>query len=149
MAYKLPKELLDKVASQMRSALIESIKANKKVSTGSLVNSIKINVNNDPNNPSISVDGNSYYAVIEEGRKPGKYTPISPLKEWIRAKGIETDEAKITSRAFAISNSIKKKGIKASPLTENTFKQTLPLFDRIINQVMDKDLDEYLQKQFK
>jgi hypothetical protein len=148
MAYKLPKELLESIAKQMRSALIQSIKADKKVSTGSLINSIKIDIDANANTPSVSIDGNAYYAVIEEGRKPGKYVPISPLKEWIKAKGIETDDAKITARAFAISNAIKKKGIKANPITEKTFKQALPLFDRIINQVMDKDLDKYLEQEF-
>lgn len=147
MAYQIPKELLDKIGAQMRSALIEGIRANKKVATGDLINSIKISVDNNGKTPSISIDGNSYFEVIETGRKPGKYVPISPLKEWIKAKGIETDPARITSRAFAISNAIKKKGVKANPIVENVYRQVLPLFDRIIDQVLDKDLEQYLQKE--
>lgn len=144
----IPSELTTEMGRVMKNALVDQLRQNGKVSTGKLINSLQINVVNGINGPVVELAGNSYYAVIEDGRKPGKFAPISPLKEWIKARGIETDDAKITSRAFAISNSIKRKGIKATPLTENTFNQALPLFDRIIDDVMGRELDNYLTQQY-
>ena len=125
----------------MKNALVQQLRDSGKVSTGKLINSLQYNVVMGVDGPILELEGNSYYATIEKGRKPGKYVPISPLKEWIKAKGIETNEGKITARAYAISNAIKRKGIKASPLTDNTFKQALPLIDRIIDEAMGRKLD--------
>lgn len=144
--FVIPNQLTNDMGRVMKNALIDQLKTSGKVSTGKLINSLQLNVVNGVEGPMIELAGNSYYAVIENGRKPGKYTPISPLKEWIRSKGIETDDAKITARAFAISNSIKRKGIKATPLTDKTFNQSLPLFDRIIDDVMGRELNNYINE---
>jgi len=146
--FTIPNELSTELGRVMKNALVDQLRASGKVSTGKLINSLQINVVPGIDGPVIELAGNSYYAVIEDGRKPGKYAPISPLKQWIKAKGIESDEGKITARAYAISNSIKRKGIKATPLTDNTFNQSLPLFDRIIDDVMGRELDNYLTQQY-
>jgi hypothetical protein len=95
----------------------------------------------------ISLNGNDYITYVDEGRKPGRYAPTSALKQWIKAKGIATDEAKVSSIAFAINNKIKRQGIKARPILNAVFDQKLPLYDKIIDDVLNKDLDIYLQQQ--
>ena len=63
------------------------------------------------------------------------------------SKGIATDDAKVSSIAFAINNKIKRQGIKARPILNAAFEQKLPLYDKIIDDVLNKDLDIYLQQQ--
>lgn len=48
--------------------------------------------------------------VIEHGRRPGKHVPIQPLIEWARRR-LGLDEKEARAAAFAISASIKARGL--------------------------------------
>jgi hypothetical protein len=118
----------------------------KSIATGDLIKSLNIEIEKTSDGAIISLASNDYITFIEKGRKRGKYAPVKDLERWVRAKGIASDRKKVTSIAFAINNKIKKEGIKPRPILENAYNTGLPLYDRIINQVLEQDLNKYLQQ---
>jgi hypothetical protein len=118
----------------------------KSIATGDLIKSLNIEIEKTSDGAIISLASNDYITFIEKGRKRGKYAPVKDLERWVRAKGIASDQKKVTSIAFAINNKIKKEGIKPRPILENAYNTGLPLYNRIINQVLEQDLNKYLQQ---
>ncbi len=139
-------ELYKALSDELKKSLIQELRRTKAIASGDLIKSLKIEVAKTPTGAIISLAGNDYITYVDKGRKPGKYAPISALKEWIKAKGIAVDAAKVSSLAFAINNKIKKKGIQARPVLERSFSQNLPLYNKIIDDNLNKDLDKYLNE---
>jgi hypothetical protein len=139
-------ELYKALGDELKKNLIQELRRTKAIASGDLLKSVNFTVQLTPQGAVINLNGNDYITYVDEGRKPGKYAPVSALKQWIKAKGIATDDAKVTAVAFAINTKIKRQGIKARPILEKTFDQNLPLYDKIIDEVLNKDLDKYLQQ---
>lgn len=60
-------------------------------------------------NNKLIIEGKLRTVVLVTGRKPGKFPPIKPIREWaIRKLGVSEDEA--DSVAFLIARKIAKKG---------------------------------------
>jgi hypothetical protein len=140
-------ELYKDLGDELKKSLIQELRRTKAIASGDLLKSVNFTIEMTPVGAVISLNGNDYITYVDEGRKPGKYAPTSALKQWIKAKGIATDEAKVSAIAFAINNKIKRQGIKARPILNAAFEQKLPLYDKIIDDVLNKDLDIYLQQQ--
>lgn len=139
-------ELYKALGDELKKNLIQELRRTKAIASGDLLKSVNFTVQLTPQGAVINLNGNDYITYVDEGRKPGKYAPVSALKQWVKAKGIATDDAKVTAVAFAINTKIKRQGIKARPILEKTFDQNLPLYDKIIDEVLNKDLDKYLQQ---
>lgn len=139
-------ELYIALGDQLKNNLVQELRRTKAIASGDLINSLKIDVEKTDDGAIISLAGNDYITFIEKGRKRGKYAPLKPLEKWVRAKGIATDQKKVTSIAFAINNKIKREGIKPRPILENTFNNNLPMYDKIVSDALDKDLNKYLEQ---
>lgn len=139
-------ELYIALGDQLKNNLVQELRRTKAVASGGLINSLKIDVEKTDDGAIISLAGNDYITFIEKGRKRGKYAPLKPLEKWVRAKGIATDQKRVTSIAFAINNKIKREGIKPRPILENTFNNNLPMYDKIVSDALDKDLNKYLEQ---
>lgn len=90
-----------------------------KYASGNLYNSIQAIVEIDPNGvPQIVLEYLDYFDYINERRVPGvKKVPTSALINWIKIRGIKTDEDFGTnSIAYAINKSRKNKNKKPIPL---------------------------------
>jgi len=114
----LDNALLDfgtRIVDEMQNQLFE----NKSVNTGDLARSITRTVVPLPNNggEQLQVSLLWYGELLEDGgpgRRAGRMPPIRPIEGWIKRKKIPVP-AKFKSPesfAFAIANSIKKKGVK-------------------------------------
>lgn len=140
-------ELYKALGDELKKNLIQELRRTKAVASGGLLRSIQFDVKpTDDGGAILSLNGNDYITYIDKGRKPGKNAPISALKQWIKAKGLATDEKKVTALAYAINNKIKRQGIKARPVLETTLNQNLPLYNKIIDDNLNKDLDKYLNE---
>lgn len=139
-------ELTKAIGDELKKSLIQEMRRTKSIATGDLIKSLNIEIEKTTDGAIISLASNDYITFIEKGRKRGKYAPVKDLERWVRAKGIASDRKKVTSIAFAINNKIKKEGIKPRPILENAYNTGLPLYDRIINQVLEQDLNKYLQQ---
>lgn len=144
--FKIPDELRNQIAKQLKQNLIDTLKRYNKVSTGQMVNSIGFNINSNGN---VEVFSAPYIEFIDKGRKAGKGVPVSMLREWVKRKGLATNPQKIDQIAFAVSRKIKLRGIKPTPIFEPLFKQSLPLWDKLIDKIMDKEVQQMLDKVYK
>ena len=88
----------------------ELIKQNHR-STGKLIESLDYEVRMGGDLFSIIISSLNYGQFVNTGRKPhSKKVPIPVLVEWIRQKGIATNNKKVLGIAFAIQKTIEKEG---------------------------------------
>ena len=103
----------DRIIDEMQNQLFE----NKSVNTGDLARSITKNIVNNNDTETLQVSLLWYGELLEDGgpgRRAGRMPPIAPIEGWIRRKKIPVPSKfkSPKSFAFAIANSIKKKGVK-------------------------------------
>lgn len=73
----------------------------------------------------VSPQGVPYAADVEFGTKPGRNVPISKMKQFV-AKKLNISGAERTRVAWAIKNSIKRKGTKPHPYMAPALKKAIP-----------------------
>lgn len=78
----------------------------------------------------------AYANYVEAGTRPHK-PPIQPLQDWVQAViGLDEDEA--LGMAFAIRNTIAKKGTHKQPVWQDTYRELLPKIQRAIAAGMQR-----------
>lgn len=88
----------------------ELIKQNHRA-TGNLIGSLDYKLDPSGAGLSLEITALGYAEFVNRGRKAGgKKVPINVLVEWIKQKGIETNNKKAVGIAFAIQNKIHKEG---------------------------------------
>ncbi len=88
----------------------ELIKQDHKA-TGKLISSLDYKVENSLLSTDLVVTMLNYGEFVNTGRKRGAAkVPIKALVEWIKQKGIETNNKKVLGMAFAIQKTIEKQG---------------------------------------
>jgi len=102
-----------RIVEEMQNQLFE----NNSVNTGDLARSITSNIVNNNDVETLQVSLLWYGELLEDGgpgRRAGRMPPIAPIEGWIRRKKIPVPSKfkSPKSFAFAIANSIKKKGVK-------------------------------------
>ena len=123
-------------SKQVTDSYRDKIIKNKVVATGKLRDSINYRLITTETSVGFYLSAVDYWEFVEDGRKAGKAVPISPLKNWLLAKGLKASP-------YAISKSIQKKEIEA----ELFFRQSLNEFeiDLIrIDEAIQKDINEML-----
>ena len=74
----------------------------------------------------------AYALFVDRGRDKGKRPPIRPILSWIKRNNINTEGTSQVGLAYAIANSISKRGIKARPFLDETYKLISKEVDSII-----------------
>jgi hypothetical protein len=122
-----------------------------KTKTGSLYNSIDVQFNKGDNE--IVVTMLDYWQYVNDGRKPGKYVPIKPLMQWIRAKGFNKNKQtgkfqkfNIKGTAFAISKNIQKFGIAPTYFYDNAFNIFEKEFENEAYEALGIDVANFFEK---
>jgi hypothetical protein len=97
-----------------------------KVASGSLLNSIEVNVIRQNSNIAIELFANDYFQWVQSGRLPGKKgVPISDIMAWMRYRGISASDTtnqkygalqSQVATAYIINKSRIKKGMKPLPM---------------------------------
>lgn len=89
----------------------ELIKQDHKA-TGKLIASLDYKRQDTVVSTDLIIEMNDYGTYVNLGRKRGAAkVPIQALVEWIKQKGIETNNKKVLGIAFAIQKTIEKQGI--------------------------------------
>ncbi len=114
----------------------ELIKQNHRA-TGKLIGSLDYRVIQSVESTDLLVEMNDYGEWVNKGRRKGaKPVPIPALVEWIKQKGIATNNKKVLGIAFAIQKSIEKKGIPSKQYVKwkagNSIKRVGFIDDTII-----------------
>jgi hypothetical protein len=128
------KVLLDLYGDEIKMAIQQRLKKEKKYATGKAHNQLKKKVTAN----SLSIEGWKYIEVISGGREPGKEAPpLHKIIQWLNAKkgmSIKSDaykgkKGRIGSLAFIIARNIGKNGIKGNNMLTDIRNNIIPRFD--------------------
>ena len=116
-------------------------------SSGSLAKSIKYKIKSDGE---LRFSSNDYLYFLIYGRKSSsKMPPVSDIREWMRQKGIKTDEeSKLGVSPYAIAKSIAKNGssiYRKYKGQQSNLLNDVPV-DKLLNELYSKMGEAYIQK---
>ena len=132
---------IKKITDDFVVELKNRLKANGSNASGTLSNSIRGIVKQNGKYIVISIQLEDYYQFVENGRKAGKYPPLSAIRKWISVKPVlprPTKSGKLPTQnqlAFLIARKISKVGTKAKPFLSNTIKD-FDLVGKVYNEVL-------------
>ena len=136
---------LNKIGTRVVEDYKDALVKGKVSATGKLFNSIDYRVDVNTDNLEIKFIAEDYFVNIENGRKAGgKMPPISAIKKWMISRGLGDSN----SKAFSISRSISKSGIKPRPYLRK-IESKLNKYDKELSAALAKDIKEHLDKELK
>ena len=121
------------------------------VASGKLLNSIRYIFNKNNTSFEISMEMAEYWKYVENGRKSGKFPPISAIKEWVNVKRVipRPYNGKLPTEnqlAFLIARSISKKGIRPKPIFNETLDDAMNNFENGLEDAFTKDVENEMDK---
>lgn len=121
------------------------------IDTSKLLNSIKYIFNNNNTSFEISMEMAEYWKYVENGRKSGKFPPISAIREWVKVKPVipRPYNGKLPTEnqlAFLISRSIAKKGIRPRPIFNDSLDDVMRDFENGLEDAFTKDVEAEMDK---
>jgi len=99
-----------------------------KIASGTLYNSISFQIDSKGQINFLADDSAKF---VESGRRPGKFPPPQAIAKWAKVKGLPQFRDKKgryisnDSRAFLLSRSIAKKGIKPFPFYSDAVEESI------------------------
>lgn len=101
------RELISKFLEQVRNDIIQEHLAQGQRVTGRTLESLEISVNDSKG----VLYGAGYIGVLEDGRRPGKFPPVSKIEQWIKDRGIiPNGKISIASLAYLMARKISLEG---------------------------------------
>ena len=121
------------------------------VASGKLLNSIRYIFNKNNTSFEISMEMAEYWKYVENGRKSGKFPPISAIKEWVNVKRVipRPYNGKLPTEnqlAFLIARSISKNGIRPKPFFNDTLDDAMNDFENGLEDAFTKDVENEMDK---
>ena len=121
------------------------------VSSGKLLNSIKYIFKKNNTSYEISMEMAEYWKYVENGRKSGKFPPISAIREWVKIKPVipRPYNGKLPTEnqlAFLIARSIANKGIRPKPIFNDTLDDAMNDFENGLEDAFTKDIENEMDK---
>ena len=121
------------------------------VESGKLLNSIKYIFKKNNTSFEISMEMAEYWKYVENGRKSGKFPPISAIREWVKVKSVmpRPYNGKLPTEnqlAFLIARSIANKGIRPKPIFNDTLDDAMNDFENGLEDAFTKDVENEMDK---
>lgn len=132
------KNSLDKLGEEVTKALIAELRAGGKVASGELIKSISFEYVETENGGGIQIVADEYAQNVNDGRKPGHFPTIEPIKRWMAIKGIPK------KALYPIMKKIKDKGIKPYPFIDKVLASKSQELMRILEQATTDEIEAYL-----
>lgn len=141
--------VLNEYGQELVNLYKNKLAANNVNASGELSNSVKYLLKNKNSIFEIDLELADYWKYVEDGRKAGKFPPISKIENWIKVKQIlpTAYQGKLPSvkqLAYLIARKIARKGIKPRPLLANSVDE----LNRIYFSKIEEALSIDLQKEF-
>lgn len=139
---KLELTTIKKITDDFVVELKNKLAANKTNASGTLSNSLKGIVKQNGKYIVISIQLEDYWQFVENGRKAGKYPPLSEIKKWISVKPVLPRPLKSgklptdNQLAYLIGRKISKVGTKAKPFLKPTITD-FDLINKVYNEVVN------------
>ncbi len=120
--------------------------------TGNLSRSIKASAEKDK----LIIQMVEYGLYIDEGRKAGKYAPVTNIKQWIKTKKIkprdkngrfmEKSVTNMNNLAFLLNRAIFKFGIKPTHFFTDPLEAEFKKLDKKIPQAIEEDINTFFNR---
>lgn len=133
----------------------DNLLINDKLASGELYESVKYHIKTDGAEFQVNLELNHYWKYIENGRKAGKFPPISKIEEWIRVKPViprPMKNGKLPTEqqlAFLISRKIANEGIKPTPILQDSIDSVMYVMREIIEDALYKDINSEVEIMFR
>ena len=126
------------------TAIAVALRAVGANNSGSLINSLRAELKDVGENLDLMIKGNSYFNIIEKGRRPGEQPPLADIVKWAKSKGLPE------AAAFPIAKNIGKFGIKPRPILKqiiesNDFKDNYGLLAEAYAKDVTKEINNILK----
>ena len=137
------KEAAKRFGDDYIKIIIKELKKVGKSASGRLINSFDERIQSQAKGVNIAILSEDYLTYVDEGRKRGKYPPISAISKWASLKGISQ------SAVFPIAKSIYKFGIKPTNVIQKADNKFLNsraigfLEDDIAENVEDMIVEDF------
>lgn len=121
---------------------------NDAIASGSLYDSITYIIEDRGKSIEVKLSLNEYAKYIENGRKPGKFQPISAIKRWIEIKPVlprPMSNGKLPTNeqlAFLIARKIGLEGIKPRPILQKSIDDVFEVMREFLEEALAKDIQE-------
>ena len=109
-----------------------------------LLNSVKTTVKRGDDTFTVSINLEDYWIFVENGRKPGRFPPVSKILDWIRIKSVipySDSRGRLPTEeqlAFLISRKIAEQGTEG----RNVLFETVDELNRHYLPLLQKALDD-------
>lgn len=136
---------LRNIVEKLLIEFAKSISEQGHVASGKLISSLETKYIIDEKVIEVQILFEDYGQYVDRGRRSEtKRVPISALEEWIRIKGIASEDKEVRSIAFAIQRKIFKEGIptRNSLKFSSTGKRT-DWFNDVVNE-NEKNIEDLL-----
>lgn len=116
-----------------------------------LYNSVSYIFNKNGGTFEVSLELMDYWKYVENGRKAGKWPPISKIKDWIEIKPVlprpmANGKLPTTNQlAFLIARKIGLEGIAPRPLLQRSVDNVWEVFEEFIAEAFAKDLENDIE----
>ena len=127
---------LIRYGERISNMMKEKLKADDKVATGDLVNSIRPYLEREEFKQFLYVEFKDYGEYVHTGRRAGKLPPVSAIAKWISVRGLNLNP-------WAVAKSIERNGIKPSPFIDIFYEYTDELND-LIEESSREDYEEVI-----
>lgn len=150
------KEVLERYGDVFCERAKQNLLQDGSDASGSLAESIVVDkITIDETSYSVTVSLNDYWYYVENGRRAGKFPPISKIEEWVKVKKIlpkvyEWGKRKKTvptvkQLAFLIARKIATKGTKGTRFFSRAREFTMERFADDISYAVSEDIAEYVK----
>jgi len=138
---------LENIGQYVIEELAKEIIKQDHSNTGKLIDSLDYQVDNTL----ITILMNDYGRYVNTGRKRGaKKVPIKALVEWIKQRGIESNNKKAIGIAFAIQKTIEREGIptvrsrqkgKRVEFVDDTVDRIEPIVVNMLSDLYEEEIN--------
>lgn len=150
---------LERVLNDFGKFLVEEYKDNLILNdvnaSDALYNSVKYEVKTDRGRIEVNLSLLDYWKYIENGRKAGKWPPISAIQKWIEVKPIlprpmvNGKLPTVQQLTYLISRKIALEGIMPRPLLQQSVDSVMNSMMEFITEAITKDLEKNLELIYK
>lgn len=114
-----------------------------------LLNSVETTVKRGDDTFTVSINLEDYWIFVENGRKPGRFPPVSKILEWVRCKPVipySDSRGRLPTEeqlAFLIARKIAEQGTEGRNVLAETVEELNNYYLPLLQQALDRDFARF------
>ena len=114
-----------------------------------LLNSVETTVKRGDDTFTVTINLEDYWIFVENGRKPGRFPPVSKILEWVRCKPVipySDSRGRLPTEeqlAFLIARKIAEQGTEGRNVLAETVEELNNYYLPLLQQALDRDFARF------